>query len=73
MIKVLQTCICGHASGKHVVWLSDLKSNTYSDELKNCTYHTYNEGNDYIPCGCLKFKLDNLKLVEDLARKKNLI
>lgn len=61
-------CICGHKISKHTSFavLSTSSSAQYCSEC----FHSKN----FIPGHWVHpFKLDNLKLIEDLAKQKNLI
>ena len=58
-------CICKHLKNRHGGW---------EGEPTGCTvYLVQAEYFDDTDCQCCKFKLDNLRYVEDLAKKRNLM
>jgi hypothetical protein len=59
---MIKYCVCGHSENFHASKLYGFKAN-------ECRIMIVSDEQ----CGCWKFKLDNLKLIEDLAKEKNLI
>ena len=57
-------CVCGHNINEHAGW---------EGEPTGCTYELSSRWTHYDSCQCSEFKLDNLRFVEDLAKKRNLI
>lgn len=62
MIQVTERCLCGHLREKHV---------TMGCLTCVSNYIFYYEGRS--DALCKEFRLDNLKLIEDLARIKKLV
>jgi hypothetical protein len=58
---VQEYCVCGHRVDSHSSWQC------------HGTIEHHNNGTYYTECSCVKAQLDNLKLVEDLAKERNLI
>ena len=58
-------CICGHVQSEHVGW-------GWEGEPTGCIYSEDGPFGDY-GCLCEKFQLDNLRFVEDEAKRRNLI
>ena len=57
-------CICcGHDIDAHIGW---------EGESWGCTYSVIIPHGEY-GCDCTEFKLDNLRLIEDIAKTRNLI
>jgi len=60
----MEYCVCGHEKDAH----ASLEGKCEAEVI-------WKDRNGYLSCGifCECFKLDNLKLVEDLAKERNLI
>ena len=61
----MEYCVCGHDSGWHFKTAPRL--DCFANVEKNFN------GRYYANCPCNEFKLDNLKLIEDLAKERNLV
>jgi hypothetical protein len=60
MIEVTKgKCICGHTKGSHFLGYCSLVYKVVKAQSPKCS--------------CPKYKLDNLKLIEDLAKERKLI
>lgn len=57
-------CVCGHRAVVHLGWES---------ESTGCTYSSTKFIQSDYGCECSEFKLDNLRFVEDEAKRRNLI
>jgi hypothetical protein len=58
----MEYCLCGHLVATHT-------GAFYDDPV---TFRLYNPSACYV-CGCPQFKLDNLRLIEDLAKERGLV
>ena len=61
-----EICICGHDKKAH----ADRYFGTNEIPKSDCFFIVAANGTF---CKCMIFKLDNLKLVEDLAKERNLV
>jgi hypothetical protein len=68
MIK--EKCICGHPVEAHTPSYSKQKMWKNAHYMKDACYAGFD---DHMPCSCFKFKLDNLRLIEDLAKERKLV
>lgn len=59
-------CICGHWKGEHVFF-------HYNKPIIKNRFCFAKKQNNWHYCNCNDFKLDNLTLIEKLAKEKNLI
>jgi hypothetical protein len=59
-------CVCGHVKLSHTGWENEPTG--CGDVATIGFIEVYNE-----MCECQEFKLDNLRFVEDLAKRRNLI
>jgi hypothetical protein len=66
-LKPNSKCICGHSLAKHYV--------VEVDGIQRCyqSIEIHNNGTYYTFCHCSPFKLDNLKLIEELAKERGLV
>ena len=60
---MVEYCICSHDKDGHCGWEGEPTGCTYSVEIAHGT----------ACCQCCEFKLDNLRLIEDIAKLKHLI
>ena len=66
----MEYCICRHKKNAH--W-DNIINNCYYEGMNLHDLMFINAPDNITGCKCRKFKLDNLKLIEDLAKAKGLI
>ena len=67
----MEFCICGHPKKVHTPKIWKHRQFDIADYMQEACFYGMDEPPKY--CNCNKFKLDNLRLIEELAKKRGLV